>query len=455
MIRLLQFHENSKVISGWLALAGPALKWLTPARRRTILIAGALWIALKRPLKQMTKAHVWSEVPPDLITAIVVTIIIFAFLWFCYWLALKFTSMPSFIRRNPQLCLHAFFWIILVVLWNTSPEGGIWRVVLVVLAINLPFLLWRLGYMLISAKHNKVAGTRFWEHLMYLAPVYGGTNTPYGKGLDFLSRHEAKDEEALARSQLAGIKLLILAVLWQGVRLIMDGLVFGINNPANQVLGGFTLAVPRLGQLLKQPEIASIGTAWVSLYCELIYNVLNLAVRGHQIIGILRLSGFYVFRNTYKPLLAETIVEFWNRYYYYFKEIMADFFFFPTFVSWFRKHFVLRLFSAVFMAAFFGNMYYHLIRLKYQLIQADFNAIWLTLHARLFYCFLLSLGIFISMLREHRRGRKPRPRRGLMQRGLSIFGVWTFFAIINIWNQKGGIPFVQVTKFFLRLIGII
>jgi hypothetical protein len=76
MIRLLQFHENSKVISGWLALAGPALKWLTPARRRTILIAGALWIALKRPLKQMTKAHVWSEVPPDLITAIVVTIII-------------------------------------------------------------------------------------------------------------------------------------------------------------------------------------------------------------------------------------------------------------------------------------------------------------------------------------------------------------------------------------------
>jgi len=25
-----------------------------------------------------------------------------------------------------------------------------------------------------------------------------------------------------------------------------------------------------------------------------------------------------MFRNTYKPLLAESIVEFWNRYYYYF-----------------------------------------------------------------------------------------------------------------------------------------
>ena len=454
MTRLLQFHKDFRVISGWLALAGPMLRWLTPARRRTILIAGALWIALKSPLKKMTKSHVWSEVPPDVISVIVVTIIIFAFLWFCYRVALKFASMPSFIRRNPQMCLHAIFWGMLVIIWNTSPEAGIWRIVMVGIAINLPFFIWRLGYMLISAKHDKVAGTRFWDHLMYLAPVYGGSNTPYGKGLDYLSRHEAKDEESLARSQLAGIRLLILAGLWQGVLFIMDGLVFGVDNPVNHVLGGFALEVPRLSQLIKQPEIASIGMGWISLYCELIRDVLDLAVRGHQIIGILRLSGFYVFRNTYKPLLAETVIEFWNRYYYYFKEILVNFFFFPTFASWFRKNFTLRLFTAVFMAAFFGNMYYHLFKLSDQLIQADFNAIWLTLHARLFYCFLLSLGLFISMLREHRRGRKPRPRRGMMQRGLSIFGVWTFFAVINVWNQKGGIPFFKATKFFLQLIGI-
>jgi hypothetical protein len=455
IIRLLQFHENVKVISAWLGLAGPVLTWLTPSRRRTILIAGALWIALKRPLKQLTKAHVWSEAAPDIISVIFVTIIIFAFLWFCYRSALKFASLPPFIRRNPQLCLHALFWIVLVVLWNTSPEAGIWRVILVGLAINLPFFLWRLGYMLISAKRGKVAGTRFRDHLMYLCPVYGGSNTPYGKGLEYLSRHEAKDEEALARAQLAGIRLLILAGLWRGVRLIMDGLVFGLDNPVHHVLGGFALEIPRLGQLLKQPEMASIGIAWVSLYCELIKDVLDLAVKGHQIIGILRLSGFYVFRNTYKPLLAESVVEFWNRYYYYFKEIMADFFFFPTFVSWFRKQFVLRLFSAVFMAAFVGNMYYHLIRLGEQLAQAHFNDIWLTLHARLFYCFLLSLGIFVSMLREQRQAGKSGARRGMVRRGLSIFGVWTFFAVINIWNQKGGVAFVQVTKFFLRLIGII
>jgi len=61
---------------------------------------------------------------------------------------------------------------------------------------------------------------------------------------------------------------------------------------------------------------------WVGLYLELVWETLSLAAKGHVWIGVLRLFGFNVFRNTYKPLLAETVVDFWNRYYYYFKELM-------------------------------------------------------------------------------------------------------------------------------------
>ena len=77
--------------------------------------------------------------------------------------------------------------------------------------LALPFLLWRIGYMLMSGQRGRIAGTRFSDHLLYLYPVYGGTNTPYGKGIDHLARHEAQTDEALARSQLAGLKLLALA----------------------------------------------------------------------------------------------------------------------------------------------------------------------------------------------------------------------------------------------------
>jgi hypothetical protein len=449
--RLVQFHEDPQIISVWLGLTGPVLKWLTPSRRRTLLAMGAIWVALKRPLKEMMKTRAWSEGLPHVIGSILVVVILLGFLWVCYRSAWRFASLPSFVRRNPQLCLHAVFWILLIVLWNTPHKAGIWRIVLMGLAIQLPFFLWRVGYLLLSGKRGKVAGTRFRDHLMYFWPFYGGANTPYGKGLDYLSRHEAKDEEALARAQLAGIRLLILAALWRVSNEILKGLVFGANNSVHQALGGFTLGVPRLAQLLEHREMASIGLAWVSLYCELFKHVLDLAAKGHVIIGTLRLFGFNVFRNTYKPLLAETVVEFWNRYYYYFKEIMVDFFFFPTFVSWFRKRPVLRLFAAVLMAAFVGNMYYHLINRESELAHGDFHALWLQLHSRLFYCLLLSLGIFISMLREQRR-TGPARSRGIVRRGPSIFGVWTFFAVINIWNQKES--FVPLTKFFLGLLGL-
>ncbi len=67
------------------------------------------------------------------------------------------------------------------------------------------------------------------------------------------------------------------------------------------------------------------------------------------------------------------MVEFWNRYYYYFKEIMVEFFFYPTFIGWFRKWPRLRLFAAVYMAAFVGNMYYHLIGKEEKLAARGFS----------------------------------------------------------------------------------
>ena len=123
--------------------------------------------------------------------------------------------------------------------------------------------------------------------------------------------------------------------------------------------------IPLLRELIDQGSHAPRLASWASIYCELVYQVLSHAIRGLKIVAALRFCGFNVFRNTYKPLLAESIVEFWNRYYYYFKELMANFFFTPTFMQLGRslqKWPNLRLFVAVFAAAFVGNMYYHVIR---------------------------------------------------------------------------------------------
>ena len=108
---------------------------------------------------------------------------------------------------------------------------------------------------------------------------------------------------------------------------------------------------------------------------------------------------------------------------------------------------------AVFAAAFVGNMYYHLLDLGEALALADFESLWATLQSRLLYCFLLALGIFVSMRRSQQQARRaflPALPQHLLRLGL----VWTFYAVIHIWAQKTDASFVQRTQFFANLLGI-
>jgi hypothetical protein len=159
-----------------------------------------------------------------------------------------------------------------------------------------------------------------------------------------------------------------------------------------------------------------------------------------------RLFGFDVFRKTYKPLLAESIVEFWNRYYYFFKELMMEFFFMPIYLRYFRDWPMLRIIAAVFAAAFIGNMYYHLLQAKNPIIDGDV------------YCFLLAAGIALSMLRQQRlRGRpviltEPNERRCLPF--AQNCAVWTFFALINFWNVTSAASIAERGRLFLAIFGL-
>jgi D-alanyl-lipoteichoic acid acyltransferase DltB (MBOAT superfamily) len=237
---------------------------------------------------------------------------------------------------------------------------------------------------------------------------------------------------------------------------VLEGVVYGDGNSLTRVIGGRTLGIPALGQLVKQGAEAPLAASWVSIYCELVKQVLRHAAGGHVIIGVLRLFGFNVFRNTYKPLLAESVVEFWNRYYYYFKELMVTFFFLPTYAALGRrlgKWPQLRLFAAVFAAAFAGNVYYHLIKVGERMAEGRVLEELFEHRSRIFYCFLLALGIFVSMLRQQRLRGQP-PAAGTANRILRIAGVWTFFSLIFIWNVRGRATFGNRLDFFLGMFGL-
>ncbi len=126
------------------------------------------------------------------------------------------------------------------------------------------------------------------------------------------------------------------------------------------------------------------------------------------------------------------------------------FFFLPTYARWFKRHPRLRMCSAVFAAAFLGNMYYHILKSP-SLLRGDWAAVWAGFGPRLVYCFALALGIYVSMRREQRR---PRGRvRPPLRRAAAIFGVWTFFAFIHLWAH-GSQTYGQRLQFLLGLFGL-
>jgi hypothetical protein len=178
---------------------------------------------------------------------------------------------------------------------------------------------------------------------------------------------------------------------------------------------------------------------------------LAISIMGHQFIAICRMSGFNALRNTYRPLSSTTISEFFNRYYYYFKELLVDFFFYPTFLRYWKGNRKIRFIFATFAAVFFGNTFYHFTR-DWQIIRDQgFLRAAVNYEASLVYCFILALAVSISELRK-RKSRSASFVRGRLMPGL---GVGFFYCLLNVFViDERGYPLSAYIKYFMSLFSV-
>lgn len=322
---------------------------------------------------------------------------------------------------------------------------GAWRLATWVFLAAFTTYLWALAYA-IADQRTRARGPLAWQlgllHPMWRASAWSASPTPFGKGAAFLRQHQAASDEALAVTQLKALKLMA----WAGVLLLAHrGLAqvveVRLGVPSTQAVYAAFLA----GHPVPRP------VSWAALVWATLGGALGFAVWGHKIVAVARLAGFALPRNTWRPLQARTLAEFWNRYYFYFKELLVEFFFFPTFLRVLRPHPRLRLFFATFMAAGVGNAVYHFTRDIHQVAALGWQEAVSSFSSYLVYSAILATGIGLSQARTSAGRRLPEGWAGRLWCG---WWVWFFFVCLQVFGDEGrGFTLGERIAFCLQLLG--
>jgi hypothetical protein len=372
------------------------------------------------------------------------------------WIAclMVWTRFPSSVK-HPMLMLHVGAAAFLAGAWAMRAGGRMSAITAGALCSLVPELLWRSSYW-IKWRLKQNGPAPIWQNLFAALPFVGSGGVPYGKGPGYFAKHEAMGRVPVAAAQLEGMKLLLLATIWR----LVDGALGVVSGSPPSWIANAPFAdwaflrdtIPAMTALLQTPDLFSLWQRWAGLYLELFHNILTLATYGHTLIGALCLLGFRIPRNTDAPLLATTILDFWNRYYFYFNELLVDFFFFPAFLKTSGASLAGRTLAATAWAAFAGNMYYHLVLYWSGFVAGNAAGFEALISSRLIYCVLLTVGLCASFMRSPALGmRQPRTvSRG--RRVLQSIGVSLFFALLHVWNYSEPVGVTERWEFCKSLL---
>jgi len=350
--------------------------------------------------------------------SIVITFLqVFALAAVFFWCAVRWPR--SLYGRRPIIFLLCAFWVF-IELGTILPRNGRAYILLWQFLFILSTYIWFIGYSLLDA--NSPNHDNFALQLGVYSPFWGSSNTPFPKGASYLRKIEARDAEQLAVTQLKGVKLLAWSLL------IFLGLRW-----SNSFFHDY-LRIPTFAEALKlsvQRQPLPWYGCWAGLIFSFFIGLMNISVTGHRIIACCRMAGFNALRNTYRPLSSVTVAEFFNRYYYYFKELLVEFFFYPTFLRYFKKSPKLRMAAAIFAAACFGNAFYHFTAsLDFVRVYGLWRAL-MSFQVYFFYCVLLAAALTISTLRQR---RKVHPGF-LRSRLLPATSVVLFYLLLDVFGS--------------------
>ena len=297
------------------------------------------------------------------------------------------------------------------------------------------------GYILLDARSKKALPA--YQQLGFLRPVWAAGSVPL-KGPAFFRKFEAKNSTELAATRLKAIKLLVwAAILFCFHELFFDRILSGVLEILHLETALLSIAAG---------TDVPLASRWLILAVTFLSELVAFAVAIHVFIAVIRMAGFGVPRGMARPLTSRTMSEFWSRYLFYFKELLADFFFYPSFQRFFKNHPRLRLAFATFMAAFVGNILFDLISDSPGFVINGFLNTIENYYSYTIYAGALTAGLIWSQLYQRRTTVKD---GWLRHNVVPRVQVILFFGLLQIFdNHSGLVPVGDRISFFASLFGV-
>ena len=400
-------------MSGWWAIGIVlALTSAFPEHRKLFLMPAAAAFAFLVPAVDYA---VLSELAPQRAASAFVKFwpvavpIVWGMAFGYLWIVHRFPK--SIIAKRPVIGLVGVLCLLMAASALLPLRGFSW---VIVAAITMCFAqyLWFFAYW-VSENHTRdksksLIRTGFWR------PFWGFTSVPYGKGAAYLEKVEAKNDDELATAQIKGLKLIFWAIVLTAMIVLVNKLVYRVPSGVSLTKAPYesAAAIIQTYQMsldaMQAGRPYSLPMRWAALTVFFLLRVAVLTVWGAKVIAIARMAGFNAFRNTYRPFESPTIMEFYNRIYYYFKELLVTFFFFPAYLRYFKKRPKLRLFMATLAAAGLGNWLFHFLRDQELIFRHGFWNALLMYRSYAVYALILGVAISISQMRSiANRGKLP------------------------------------------------
>jgi len=327
-------------------------------------------------------------------------------------------SEHALLRR--PLTGMTFFWLGLLLILCGEIFTGPVQVFLWCFFIAFTGYFWFLA--LILSAQKKAAGP-LTLNVALLQPFWTNYHLPFIRNPAAMQAFLASTGSELAITRIKGIKLLIwgcfvkVLLIWVQEHVVYK---YGVN---------FEILLPRF--LNGEPIARYLG--WIGLIVSFFEMNASIIIVCALLIGSARMAGFRLLRGTYRALEARSIAEFWNRYSYYFKEMLAELYFYPAFIRYFKNNKAARLVFATFSAAGFGNILFHFMVNIDHVAKHGLGQALVMFQNYVLYAVLLAAGISASQLRSKSFGK-----RTAAQVITSFLTILAFYCFLHVFDDETG-----------------